>query len=81
MLSIMIQMTPLTQRSQVEQTAIAVCHVMHMRNGQHYFASSNWVWLMIFRSAPFTAIPGAIKTHESAAQFPVWRVCAVINRH
>jgi hypothetical protein len=81
MLSIMIQMAPLTERSQVKQTAIAMCHVIQVRNGQHYLASGDRMWLIIFRSTPFAAISSAIKTHKSAAQFPVRRVGIVVDWH
>ena len=81
MLSVVVQMAPLTECGEIEQRAVAVRHVEHMRHGQNDFASGYRMRLSVVSAAPLAAIACPIESHKAAAQLPVGWVTGVITRH
>jgi hypothetical protein len=81
MLSIMIEMTLLAQRSEVEQRSGHVVHVEDVRHRQNNLATSNRMRLTVLDSAPLAPIARPVEPHEATTQLPVRRIRAVVDGH
>jgi hypothetical protein len=57
----------LAKRSEVQEPGVFGAVVVDVRGRQYYVGAGDWMWLVVPRAAPFTAVASPHEPNESAA--------------